>query len=94
MKTQNNLIVQNSNSEKSTFKMDLKKILTLSLILIVLIAYVTFSAFIGGNLNVKKINITSNMLQTRIVQSKLYDLGYYSGKIDGLFDEDTISAVK
>lgn len=94
MKTQNNLVVQNQNGEKSTFKMDLKKILSLCLILVVLIAYVTLSAFIGGNLNVKNINITDNMLQTRIVQSKLYDLGYYNGKIDGLFDEDTILAVK
>lgn len=73
---------------------NLKKILSLSLIVVVLVGYVSLSAFIGGNLNLKSLNITDNMFQTRIVQSKLFDLGYYNGTIDGLFDEDTILAVK
>ena len=73
---------------------NLRKILSLSLIVVVLVGYVSLSAFIGGNLNLKSLNITDNMFQTRIVQSKLFDLGYYNGTIDGLFDEDTILAVK
>lgn len=75
-------------------KVKFKNVLTLSLIVFVLMAYVTFSAFIGGNLQTKNINITDNMLQTRIVQSKLYDLGFYEGKINGLYNDETISAIK
>lgn len=89
-----NVKIEKKENTKSIFKKDLKKILTLSTILIILMAYISFSAFIGGNLNVNNINITDNMLQTRIVQSKLFDLGYYDGKINGLFNEETISAVK
>lgn len=95
MEPKNQLVVINEKKDtKQNFVLDLKKTITLLSILFVLIAYITFSAFISGNLNVKKINISNNMLQTRIVQSKLYDLGYYSGAIDGLFDDDTIMAVK
>lgn len=72
----------------------LDKIITMCVIVVVLIAYITLSAFIGGNLQVNNIDISKNMLQTRIVQSKLFDLGFYDGKIDGFFDEETISAVK
>jgi len=95
MKSNNNLVpVKQEVQINNNFKLDAKKILTLSLIVVVLIAYVTLSAFIGGNLNIKSINISDNMLQTRIVQSKLFDLGYYDGKINGLYNEETILAVK
>jgi len=75
-------------------KKEIKQVLGLVLILVVLMAYITFSAFIGGNLEVKNINITQNMLQTRIVQSKLSDLGFYDGEINGIFNEETVLAVK
>ena len=73
---------------------NLKLVLTLSLMVFVLMAYITLSAFVGGNLNVQGINLTQNMLQTRIVQSKLSNLGLYDGKIDGIFDNETILALK
>lgn len=71
-----------------------KQILSLSLIVLVMLAYITFSAFVGGNLDFKSINITDNMLQTRIVQSKLIELGFYEGNINGLYNEETIMAIK
>ena len=76
-----------------TKKVNLKTVLSLIMIVVVLMAYITLSAFIGGNLKVSKIDLTQNMLQTRIVQSKLFDLGLYSGEIDGIFDDETISSV-
>lgn len=80
--------------EKSLSKKDIKRALTFSIIIFIVMAYVTFSAFVGGNLNVKRVNITDNMLQTRIVQSKLFDLGFYDGNINGLYNEQTILAIK
>ncbi len=77
-----------------TKKLNNKSFLSLFLVAITFLAYITFSAFIGGNLEVKNINISANMLQTRIVQSKLTELGYYDGKINGLYNEETIIAVK
>lgn len=75
-------------------KREIKKVLGLFLIIMLIMGYVTFSAFIGGNLKINNINITQNMLQTRIVQSKLYELGFYDGEINGIFNEETILAVK
>lgn len=71
-----------------------KKLISLGIIAIVFVAYITFSAFIGGNLNFKNVNLTSNMLQTRIVQAKLFDLGYYMGELNGLYNNETILAIK
>ena len=77
-----------------TKKLNGKTVLCLIMVIFVLMAYITLSAFIGGNLNVSHIDLTQNMLQTRIVQSKLTELGFYNGKIDGIYDEETIIAVK
>lgn len=76
-----------------TKKINGKTVACLIGIVFVLMAYISLSAFVGGNLNVQSVNITQNMLQTRIVQSRLFDLGFYNGKIDGIFDEETISAL-
>ena len=62
-----------NNKEKKKI-LNLKNLISSLIILLSLMAYITFSAFIGGNLEVKNINVTSNMLQTRIVQSKLSEL--------------------
>lgn len=76
-----------------TNKISVKALLGLIGVVFVLMAYITLSAFVGGNLNVKNIDLTQNMLQTRIVQSKLTELGLFDGKIDGIYDDETISAV-
>lgn len=75
-------------------KIKFNKILTLCLIVVVVMAYMTLSAFIGGNLQVSNIDITQNMLKTRIVQSKLAELDLYDGKINGIYNEETILAIK
>ena len=75
-------------------KIKFNKVLTLCLIVVVVMAYMTLSAFIGGNLQVNNIDITQNMLKTRIVQSKLAELNLYDGKINGIFNEETILAIK
>ena len=75
-------------------KIKFNKVLTLCLIVVVVMAYMTLSAFIGGNLQVSNIDITQNMLKTRIVQSKLAELDLYAGKINGIFNEETILAIK
>lgn len=71
-----------------------KSVISLCLIVLVLFGYFMLSAFVAGNLEVKNINVTSSMLQTRIVQAKLSELGFYDGKIDGLFDNETIVSLK
>lgn len=75
-------------------KIKFNKVLTLCLIVVVVMAYMTLSAFIGGNLQVNNIDITQNMLKTRIVQSKLAELNLYDGKINGIYNEETILAIK
>lgn len=71
-----------------------KSVISLCLIVLVLFGYFMLSAFVAGNLEVKNINVTSSMLQTRIVQAKLFELGFYDGKIDGLFDNETVASLK
>ena len=41
-------------------KFDSKNFITLGIVAVIFFAYVTFSAFIGGNLDVKKINVSVN----------------------------------
>ena len=76
-----------------TKKINGKTVFSLIMIVFVLMAYITLSAFVGGNLEINSIDLSKNMLQTRIVQSKLAELGFYDGKIDGIYDDETISAV-
>ena len=71
-----------------------KSIISVCLIVVLLMGYFTLSAFVSGNLETRNINITSSMLQTRIVQAKLSELGYYNGEINGIFNKETIESLK
>lgn len=71
-----------------------KNILTITLIAFILMAYICFSAFIGGNLKFNPVNFSDSMFQTRVAQSKLSELGFYDGEIDGLYSKSTIEAIK
>ena len=51
------------------------------------------SVLIAGNFTTNQV-ITANVANTRIVQAKLAELGYYNQAIDGIYDNDTIAAVK
>ena len=52
------------------------------------------SVVISGNLQTPSVVITANETNTRIAQAKLAELGYFNGTIDGIFDEETIDAIK
>ena len=71
-----------------------KNILTVLIIVFALIGYVSLTAFIGGNLNFYSRNITDSMFQTRIAQSKLFELGFFDGEINGIYNTETIEAIK
>lgn len=68
-----------------------KSILSFALVIISIFGYITFSAFVGGNL---KTNNLGSSLQLRIAQSKLSELGYYKGNIDGVLNKETFDALK
>ena len=51
------------------------------------------SVAIAGNFP-KTVVIAANEINTRIAQAKLAELGYFEGVIDGIFDDETISAIK
>lgn len=71
-----------------------KNILTIALIAFILMTYICFSAFIGGNLKFNPVNFSDSMFQTRVAQSKLSELGFYDGEINGLYSKSTIEAIK
>ena len=51
------------------------------------------SVVIANSMNSSTV-ISANTTNTRIVQAKLSNLGYYNGAIDGVFDDATINAIK
>lgn len=51
------------------------------------------SVALAGNFP-KTVVIASNEINTRIAQAKLAELGYFDGTIDGIFDDETVSAIK
>lgn len=53
-----------------------------------------FSVLASGNLTGNAINVSASMLQTRIVQAKLYEMGYYDDAINGVYNQKTKEAVK
>lgn len=59
----------------------------------VLSVFALGSVIIAGNFS-SGTSVTANVTNTRIVQAKLSALGYYDKEIDGIFDKDTIDAVK
>src|SRR5574344_968434 len=78
---------------KETIVKSLNSIIAIVLVL-VLSLFTVCSVVIAGNLSNNNVSITSNLTNTRIVQAKLAELGYFKDDIDGIFDDGTISAVK
>lgn len=78
---------------KETIVKPLNSIIAIVLVL-VLSLFTVCSVVIAGNLSNNNVSITSNLTNTRIVQAKLAELGYFKDDIDGIFDDGTISAVK
>ena len=51
------------------------------------------SVLVAGNMPSESV-VTANVTNTRIVQAKLAELGYYNDEIDGIYDKRTIDAIK
>lgn len=75
-----------------------KKNFTQNIIIAFLVLMLSFfsvaSVVISGNMTTSSVVISANETNTRIVQAKLAELGYFDGAIDGIFDEETINAIK
>ncbi len=59
-----------------------------------LIALIGSVCFIGGNAEAKNIVKGDTTANVRIVQQRLYNLGYYTYKVDGIWGTRTKTAVK
>ena len=53
-----------------------------------------FSVLISGNFKTTITNLSASSIKTRVVQAKLSERGYFDSQIDGIFDSETIEAVK
>ncbi|HAJ77638.1 MAG TPA: spore cortex-lytic enzyme [Clostridiales bacterium] len=63
------------------------------ILIFVLSVFTLGSIVVAGNLS-QGTAISANVTNTRIVQAKLSNLGYYNKEIDGVFDQATIDAIK
>ncbi len=70
----------------------LKIINTFTLVAIASV-FVMFCALVSGNVNSNLVSAYASIEQTKIVQARLIELGYYSGNIDGVYDNEIIDAV-
>lgn len=97
MDKQKNKKSQKKQQSKGQVKIDFKASKTNAIFALVMIFAVSIlsvcSMLFAGNLKGSKI-LTANAANTRIVQAKLAELGYYNQAIDGIYDDKTISAVK
>ena len=89
---------QNSKTIGKT-KIDFKSTKTNLIFTVAMIFALSFvsicSLLISGNLRTNTYStISANVANTRIVQAKLAELGYYKQAIDGIYDNDTIVAIK
>ena len=76
----------------STNKSRSKTIVAIILVF-VLSVFTVGSIIAAGNFQTSAV-ITADTNNTRIVQAKLASLGYYDGEIDGIYDDDTVDAIK
>ena len=88
---------RNEISGTSEIKFDGAKSHSKGIVAIVLVfvlsVFTLGSIILAGNFSSGNI-ISANVTNTRIVQAKLSNLGYYNKEIDGVFDQDTIDAIK
>ena len=62
--------------------------------MVLLLGFISIaSVAISGNMQTVSV-ISANETNTRIAQAKLAELGYFEGAIDGIFDNETIDAIK
>lgn len=63
------------------------------LLVFVLTVFSVASVLVAGNIQTESA-VTANVTNTRIVQAKLAELGYYDYEIDGIYNQRTIDAIK
>ena len=64
-------------------------------VLVLILSFVSIaSVTLTGNLNNSTTVISANVENTRIVQARLSQLGYFNGEIDGIYDNETVDAIK
>lgn len=92
-KQQEMLSDETINSSKNQKSQILRKNIVITF-LILLISFISVASIaISGNMTQSPV-VTANVANTRIAQARLAELGYFEGEIDGIFDQDTISAIK
>lgn len=72
----------------------IKKVLRLMSVLLVFVCMFSFSYIVHTSYNNNQIMETFTLSENKAVQSKLKDLGYYDGPIDGYLGGNTIPAIK
>lgn len=83
---------KNSKDLKKKFGFKGKSIVAVLLVFVITV-FTVASVVLSGNLSSNEA-VTSNVTNTRIVQAKLASLGYYDDEIDGVYDNNTIEAIK
>ena len=64
-------------------------------LIVFMISFVSIaSVAITGGFSKPEAVIQANVANTRIVQAKLAELGYFNSEIDGIYDDETIDAIK
>lgn len=86
-----------NKNQKNKTKIIFKSTKTNAVVAVAMVFAITVlsvcSVLLAGNWKINQ-TLTANVANTRIVQAKLAELGYYNQSIDGIFDNDTIEAVK
>ena len=90
-------MLQNSDilqkNQKTHRTQNIKKNILVAFLVLVLSFISIVSIVVSGNMSTST-TISANVANTRIAQAKLAELGYFNGEIDGVFDQETVSAIK
>lgn len=90
-------MLQNSDilqkNQKTHRTQNIKKNILVAFLVLVLSFISIASIVVSGNMSTST-TISANVANTRIAQAKLAELGYFNGEIDGVFDQETVSAIK
>ena len=90
---QNEILSEGDNKQNTTQKAFAKNIIVAFIVL--LMGFISIaSVVVSGNMQPARVVVTANETNTRIVQARLAELGYFNGTIDGIFDDETITAIK
>ena len=93
-KQKQNEVITGGLKEQKKFSNNFTRNIIIAVV-VFLIGFVSIaSVAISGNIGTTNVVISANETNTRIVQAKLAELGYFDGVIDGIYDQETIIAIK